>query len=169
MFIEASDIEAADALADLWVRLADEQRQHGSQLRTEANRETIRESILRAIVTEGLFVARAEPDDGIDADAGTILGFVMFSTESKSFETTVSRGTIQNLYVRPEYRNRGIGSELLDTATAALEDRGIEVVKLDVMADNEAAARFYERHGFEPHRVQLAKRVESDNHSKDRG
>ena len=164
MIIEAPDTETAGALADHWVELAEEQRKHGSQLRTDANRESIRESILRAIVTDGVYVARAEADDEYEADAGTILGFVMFGTDAQTFETTVPRGTIQNLYVRPEYRNQGLGSKLLDIATQKLVDRGIEVVKLEVMAPNEAAKRFYRRHGFEPHRVQLAKRVESDNH-----
>lgn len=164
MIIEAPDTDAAGPLADCWVELAEEQRQHGSQLRTEANREPIRESILRAIVTDGVYVARAEADDEYEADVGLILGFVMFSMDAQTYETTVSRGTIQNLYVRPEYRNQGLGSELLETATEKLADRGIEVVKLEVMAPNEAARRFYRRHGFEPHRVQLAKRVESDNH-----
>jgi ribosomal protein S18 acetylase RimI-like enzyme len=128
----------------------------------------IRESILRAIVTDGLLVARAEADDEWVADAGTLLGFVMFSVESQTFETTVPRGTIQNLYVRPPYRNRGLGSDLLESATAALTARGQEVVKLEVMAANDDAARFYRRHGFEPHRTELAKRVENDTHSKDR-
>lgn len=168
MRIESPDVEAADALADHWVSLATEQRQYGSHLRTDANREPIRESLLRAIVTDGVRVARADDGDGFDADRDAILGFVMYSTDGQTFETTVSRGTIQNLYVRPPYRDRGIGSDLLDAATAALEERGIEVVKLEVMVANDAAERFYRRHGFEPHRVQLAKPVESDNHSKDR-
>jgi len=165
--IESPDIEAADALADAWVSLAEEQRQHGSQLRTEANREAIRESLLRAIVTDGVRVARAQVGDEFDADPDAILGFVMFRADTQAFETAVARGTIQNLYVRPAYRNRGLGSELLDAATDALADRGIDVVKLEVMVDNDAAERFYRRHGFDPHRVQLTKRVESDNHSKD--
>jgi len=100
--------------------------------------------------------------DDWDADADSVLGFVMFSVDTQAFETTVPRGTIQNLYVQPAFRNDGIGSELLDAATVALAERGIDVVKLEVMATNDAARRFYRRHGFEPHRVQLAKRVEND-------
>jgi len=37
------------------------------------------------------------------------------------------------------------------------------VVALETMADNEAARRFYRRHGYEPHRIELER--ESDTHS----
>lgn len=163
MRIDAPEIDAADALADLWVRLAAEQKEHGSHLQADANRETIRESLLRALVTDGVLVARAEAGDEFDAAPETILGFVMFNPERRQFETTIPRGTIQNLYVLPDYREQGLGTQLLDAATATLGDRGIEVVTLEVMADNEEARRFYSRHGFEPHRVHLSKRIESDN------
>ncbi|MFB6178297.1 MAG: GNAT family N-acetyltransferase, partial [Halorientalis sp.] len=159
MNIEMPAIEAADALADLWVDLAAEQRQYGSKLKAGANRDQIRESLLRAIVTDGCYVARTEAEDDFEIDADEILGFVMFGVDAQTFETTITRGTIQNLYVRPDYRNEGIGSKLLDAATANLADRNIEAVKLEVMVGNEAAERFYRRHGFDPHRIQLTKRV----------
>jgi ribosomal protein S18 acetylase RimI-like enzyme len=162
-----ADADDASALADCWVDLAAEQRQHGSHLRASANREDIRETILRAIVTNGVFVARAEAGDDVGFEPGTILGFVMCSVESDYLETTVTRGTVENLYVRPAVRGRGIGSDLLARAEASLADRDVDVVKLEVMAPNEAARRFYRRHGYEPHRVTMAKSTGSDTHSKD--
>jgi ribosomal protein S18 acetylase RimI-like enzyme len=164
--VERPDTDAADGIADLWVNLAEEQRAVGSHLRAAENRDTVAENVRRAIVADGLYVAVAEADDGVEAAAGTVLGFVMFSAGSELLATTATRGTIENLYVRPEYRDGGIGGELIGTAEAKLASRGVDAVKLEVLADNEAARRFYRRHGYDPHRVQLEKPVESDNHSK---
>ncbi|MFB6082979.1 MAG: GNAT family N-acetyltransferase [Halorientalis sp.] len=166
MNVERPDTDAADAVADCWVDLAEEQRAVGSHLRAAENRNTIRENVRRAIVADGLYVAVAEADDEYDAEPGTILGFVMFSVGREPLATTATRGTIENLYVRPAYRDRGIGGELIATAEEKLAARGVDAVKLEVLADNEPARRFYRRHGYEPHRVQLEKPVESDNHSK---
>jgi len=164
--VERPETDAADAIADLWVDLAEEQRAVGSHLRATENRDTIRENARRAIVADGLYVAVAEAGDEFDADADTFLGFVMFSGGSELLATTATRGTIENLYVRPEYRDSGIGGELMATAEERLAARGVDAVKLEVLAGNEAAQRFYRRHGYDPHRVQLEKSVESDNHSK---
>ncbi|MFB6221685.1 MAG: N-acetyltransferase family protein [Halolamina sp.] len=159
MEIEPATMEEADRLADLWVELARDQRAHGSHLDPETNRASVREGLARHIVTGGVFVARA-------AD-GRLAGFVQFAPEEGSYEQDVERGVVENLYVRPEHRGEGVGSELLARAEQALLDAGADRVGLEVLADNEGARRFYARHGYEPHRVELEKSPESDNHTKE--
>ncbi len=51
---------------------------------------------------------------------------------------------LDHLYVDPEHQGLGIGSELLESAMQA-RGHGLE---LRVFERNEAAMRFYERHGF---------------------
>jgi ribosomal protein S18 acetylase RimI-like enzyme len=169
VFVESPDIDAVARLGDCWVNLAREQRAHGSHLSAEANLAHITENIARAIAADSVRVARAEDGDGIDADTDEILGFVMFSAGTEVLATDAVRGTIENLYVRPPYRNRGVGSDLLAAATTALESRGVDAITLDVLAANEAARRFYRRHGYEPHRVRMERPVENDRHTKDDG
>lgn len=164
MHVERPGVDEAGAIVDCWVDLARDQRAHGSHLRAGSNREAIRRAVLRHVVTDGLFVARIDPDE----DGDVIAGFVMFSVESGSYEQDVTRGVIENLYVRPGYRNRGIGSALLSAAEDALAEDA-DVIALEVMADNEAARRFYRRHGYDSHRLELERSVENDIHSKDEG
>ncbi|MFB6255125.1 MAG: N-acetyltransferase, partial [Haloplanus sp.] len=57
----------ADAIADLWVALAADQRRHGSHLCADANRDAIRESLARHAAADGLTLAR---------DDGAFVGFV---------------------------------------------------------------------------------------------
>ena len=151
--IERPTMRDADAIVELWVALAAGQRDYDSHLTAAPNRDRIRESITRQIALSELQVARTEDRH---------VGFVMYAIEGSTFDRTATRGVIQNLYVVPDHRGRGIGSRLLEAAEADLRADGADVVGLEVMADNEAAQRFYARHGYEDHRVTLEKSVEND-------
>jgi ribosomal protein S18 acetylase RimI-like enzyme len=164
MRIERPTASAADALAELWVDLAADQRTHGSHLLAAANRASIRESLAQRIVSGGVFVAREE--DGDDSD---VLGFVTFYPESGGYEQDTDRGVVENLYVIPERRGEGIGSDLLPAAEDALAEGGMEAITLDAMATNERARRFYRRHGYEPHRVELERRLERETDTNEGG
>ncbi|MCU4799624.1 GNAT family N-acetyltransferase [Halobacteria archaeon HArc-gm2] len=153
MEITTSTVDDVDAVVDQWVSLARGQREYDSHITPERNRATIREATLRRIVADELLVAREDEE---------LAGFVMFTVESGQYEQDVQRGVVQNLYVAPTHRRRGIGTRLLAAAEERLADNGVDRVALNVMAANEGARRFYRRHGYEPHRVELEKPVESD-------
>jgi len=149
--ITEADTDDADALVEMWLSLADGQRQYGSHIPAEANRAQIRESILRHITSNRLLLARGD----------RLHGFVMFSTERGDFEQDVTRGIVENLYVQPQFRGEGIGSQLLARAEQRLQDRGADTIALNVMADNEDARRFYRGHGYTPHRFEVEKTLDS--------
>lgn len=142
-----------DAVVDLWVDLASDQRAYDSHLLAGANRTAIREAVVRRVVTDDVLLARADRD---------VVGFAMTTVETGRYEQDVTRGLVENIYVRPAYRGRGIGSSLLDAAEAELKASGADVVALDVLADNDDARRFYRSNGYEPHRIELEKRTEND-------
>jgi ribosomal protein S18 acetylase RimI-like enzyme len=160
MEIEPATLDDLDALVEGWATLAREQRDHGSRLRAEPNRETMRESLAQSVVDDNVLVAR---------DEGTVIGFATFEIERGRLEATATRGVVPYLFVVPDRRDEGIGAELLDAAETRLAERGADVVSLDVMADNEAARRFYRRQGYGPYRVAMEKPAsdESDTHSRD--
>lgn len=142
-----------DAVTDLWVRLASSQRAHGSTLLPEENRETVRDSVARGIVTGELLVARGDVDDH-DAP----VGFVGFSLDHGGLERDETRGVVDNLFVEPDRRGEGVGSALLAAAERALHEAGAVEIALEAMATNDRARSFYRNHGYEPHRVVLLKR-----------
>ncbi|MFW6321118.1 MAG: GNAT family N-acetyltransferase [Halohasta sp.] len=150
-----------EPLVDCWVALAADQRQYGSRLLPEENREPVAEAIAQHIVSDGLLVAREE----------AIRGFVMYRVETGRYLEDRTTGVIVNLYVDPAIRDQGIGSRLLAAAEAELADAGVDTVTLEVLAANDAARRFYARHGYRSHRVELAKSLSSENdtHSKEGG
>ncbi|MCL7417369.1 MAG: GNAT family N-acetyltransferase [Halalkalicoccus sp.] len=154
MRIEPPELDEAAVIADLWVELARGQRAFGSHLASGANRERIGESIGRHIADGNLLVARS--DDGI-------VGFVMFAVERRLYAVDTTRGIVHNLFVVPDRRGTGVGTMLLEEAEAALLEAGVSVVALEVLAENEDAQRFYAERGYHSHRIELEKRVETDN------
>jgi len=155
--IEAATSADIDHIADCWVELARDQRAHGSHLLAAENRSAVRDSVARHVVENDLLVAR---DEGI-------VGFVMFELQTGIYQHSTSRGVIQNIYVEPASRSQGIGSALLDTAEEALREQGAKVLSLEVLERNENARRLYENRGYEPHRIEMEKSDENDNHSKE--
>jgi GNAT superfamily N-acetyltransferase len=57
-------------------------------------------------------------------------------------------GLLDELYVVPELRGRGIGSALLALVEATLGQRGAELLEINVDGDDTDTRRFYERHGY---------------------
>lgn len=169
--VEAGTMDDAGAAADLWVELARGQRAHGSHLLPDENRSVARDAVARAVVSGGLYVARVEGDvasGGPDSAAERgVVGFVTCGSESGSYEQDVKRGTVYNLYVRPAYREMGIGTRLLERAEASLAEAGVDTVALEAMAANEDARRFYARHGYDLHRVELERSLDADGSDSD--
>jgi ribosomal protein S18 acetylase RimI-like enzyme len=59
------------------------------------------------------------------------------------------RGLIYHLAVAGEYRENGIGSQLLAEVEKRLQSKGCLKCYLMVFSDNVEAAQFYQRHGWQ--------------------
>lgn len=55
---------------------------------------------------------------------------------------------LDELYVVPHLRGRGLGTELLAATERAVQIRGGELLEINVDGDDTGARRFYERHGY---------------------
>jgi GNAT superfamily N-acetyltransferase len=55
---------------------------------------------------------------------------------------------LDELYVTPALRGRGLGSSLLRCAEIVARQRGAELLEVNVDGDDTDARRFYERHGY---------------------
>ncbi|WP_276254084.1 GNAT family N-acetyltransferase [Halomontanus rarus] len=155
-FATEADLET---LADDWIELAREQERHGSHIVPDANREAIRDVLAGHQFNDGLLVARTTADD--------VAGFASFSLERGMFTLDSTRGVLSNLYVKPSYRDQGIGTALLEEVEHTLAERGAAVVILEAMADNEAARRFYRRHGYDTYRVGMERSLEGSKSDSD--
>jgi len=68
-------------------------------------------------------------------------------------------GIVDELYIRPGVRKRGIGTELLSALPRALAGAGLKALHLEVDRGDEKACGLYRKLGFEPRdRVMLMSR-----------
>lgn len=146
--IDEATTDDLDDVVDLWMALLDSGHDDGVQLLAEENRSAIRRQLAAATVDGRVLVARS---DGL-------IGFASIRIERGGLESAHARGIVENLFVTPERRDERIGSKLLSAAEDRLRDRGAEVLLVETPARNEAARRLYRSHGYEPHRIEFAKR-----------
>ena len=74
--------------------------------------------------------------------------FVQLSIRSSFSSKGVPSGYLYAFRVKPPYRNRGVGSRLLDEAEENLAARGFGRAVISVAKSNFAARRLYERAGY---------------------
>ncbi len=83
-----------------------------------------------------------DPESVIVAeDNGKIVGTVTFIFDPwQSF--------IYSLSVAPEYRNKKIGSKLMDEAERRLKERGVNIANIFISEGNDAVINFYKKRGW---------------------
>jgi GNAT superfamily N-acetyltransferase len=57
---------------------------------------------------------------------------------------------LEELYVTPEYRGRGVGTALLEEVFQRARNAGVVAIELEVVAGHERVVSLYERFGFRP-------------------
>ena len=76
----------------------------------------------------------------------TLAGLIDLDTERGSH---ADYGWVSLFYLRPEYRGRGLGVQLLGRAVAKYRSLGRSAIRLHVAEDNAAARAFYQANEFE--------------------
>lgn len=79
---------------------------------------------------------------------GAVVGQVFVQVDSALGGGDRRAAYLYALRVRPEVRNRGIGTDLVREAESILRQRGFTRVLISVAQDNHAARRLYERLGY---------------------
>jgi Acetyltransferases len=74
----------------------------------------------------------------------TTVGFCAFYANDVSTRTAF----ISMIAVSSEYRKLGIGQALIDETIIISQKLGMDMIKLEVAEDNEAAIKFYKKNGF---------------------
>jgi GNAT superfamily N-acetyltransferase len=100
-------------------------------------------------LTDGLFGERQYAETIIAEDDGEPVGFALFF---HSFSTFLAQPGIylEDLYVVPEQRSRGVGRALLERLAQLAVDRGCGRLEWAVLDWNKDAIGFYERLGAKP-------------------
>lgn len=87
---------------------------------------------------------------------GEIIGGV-FMTRLVTFYEGVAM--IQSLFIAPEQQGKGVGKKLLKRSLAAAKKAKVKSVSLTVRKRNCKAFDLYRKHGFEPFRLLMLKKL----------
>ncbi len=85
----------------------------------------------------------ADPEDGPVGYAALTLGF--------SLEYMGRDGFVDDLFLRPDWRGRGLGRALLDRLVAEAVAMGVRALHLEVGREKATARALYRRAGFKDH------------------
>ena len=85
-----------------------------------------------------------------------LVGFITLG-EQIIPEIGITTGIVPDLFVDEKYRNRGVGSQLLDYGIAFFKEKGQIFVSINTLASNENAFHLYQKKGFRKEFVRLTK------------
>ena len=100
---------------------------------------------------------------------GKIVGWSWLRIYENEFFKEGAYGEINEIYIVPEWRGKGIGNILMKHAEDWFRNKGIKTVRVEALATNEKALAFYRKHGFKPNYITLQKEIsniQKDDNSK---
>jgi ribosomal protein S18 acetylase RimI-like enzyme len=107
------------------------------------------EDILRAHLTD--LYARRYAMTYLACRDMDVIGFITGSIVQRPPVILPHRdGLVDNAYVRPDWRSRGIGTRLCELLLEWFELQGVEEVRIHYQVSNRDAAAFWEKMGFKP-------------------
>jgi GNAT superfamily N-acetyltransferase len=134
--------DAAEA-ARLWMQSAEEHTGHDRIYATAPGAGRVMRRFLADLTASShsfLFVAESD---------GRTVGFI--SGELREGSPTFRQKTwasVDDVFVEPEHRNRGMGRALLESVEAWAKERNADGISLQVAAANERGRKFYGELGF---------------------
>ena len=95
---------------------------------------------------------------------GEVIGFISGAAHVSEGMAVVAAGEgyleIDNLYVEPEFRGRGVGGELVDRLLAQARENGLaHAVLYSAAKEIHGVLKFYERHKFRSWYVQMFQKL----------
>ena len=137
--LESGGFELLPRIRALWYELKDHHsRLHPGFPDMSTPRFELRESGLKAKAADLLVDFVVHKSDGREA------GYCLSAIHGSAM------GEIESLYVREEFRGRGIGGELARRALCWMDEKHVKSKCVSVLSGNREAVAFYERFGFRP-------------------
>jgi ribosomal protein S18 acetylase RimI-like enzyme len=95
---------------------------------------------------------------------GRVVGFISGAVRTGEGTAVIPAGEsyfdVDNLYVMPEFRNRGVGGSLITHRLAQAKQQGVSYALVYSAAKNiKEILKFYERHNFQSWYVQMFRKL----------
>ena len=149
---EVKDVD--DSVKELWLGLAREMFEIERLIvPSETNSDKWIAFVREGLASERNFLLVAK-------SRSRVVGFVHATIfRDHPFKVSKLVGGIDDVYVLPEFRGRGIGKKLAVECLNKMKGAGAKVVRLQVLTENKVAIRLYEKLGFKTHRYGMIKQI----------
>jgi ribosomal protein S18 acetylase RimI-like enzyme len=108
----------------------------------------------RAVDANSVFLVAERP--AVNGEAAKLVAFLIATVEGElPIYRVKSYGFIHDLWVEPTYRNEGLGRQLTMLAIERFREMGVEQVRLDTAAANEAARGLFASCGFRVSTIEM--------------
>lgn len=98
----------------------------------------------------------AEVNDNSSDKLAQLAGFVVATVEQEiPIYELREYAFVHDLWVEPEYRSAGVGRQLVQAALERFTQIGVQQVRLDTAAQNEAARRLFQSCGFRVSTIEM--------------
>ncbi len=143
----SGSVQLIDRLKELWHELNEHHIRISTHFSADFKKFTFdaRMSSLKKKSEEGdLFI-----DIAVYTKSNEDIGYCISSVNSDN------QGEIDSIYIKPEFRNLGIASELMNRAISWLDSNNVDEKNIGVVAGNERTYKFYSKFGFLPRIILL--------------
>ncbi|CAM3610701.1 GNAT family N-acetyltransferase [Elizabethkingia occulta] len=106
------------------------------------------------IDSENAALIVAEDEENIIAS-----GYALIKSTEKDYYNFDRYAYLGFMYVKPEYRGKGVNKLILDELTNWSRDQGVSEIRLEVYSDNVPAVKAYEKAAFEPLILLMRKKI----------
>jgi len=149
---EVEDVN--DSVKELWLGLSHEMFEIERLIvPSEANSDRWIEFVRQGLASGRNFLLVAKSDNAV-------VGFA-FASIFRNYPLEVSKtiGVIDDVYVLPEFRGKGIGKKLAVGCLNRMKAAGAKAVTLQVLTGNKVAIKLYEKLGFKTYRYGMLKQI----------
>jgi len=111
----------------------------------------------------GFLKSNFESEDGaifIAEENGEIIGYTLFFIKDEiPIYKNKKIGYISDLYVKKDFRNKGISSKLKDKSIEWFKEKGIKFISAPLYPDNKFAHSLTKKWGFVDYKVEVRKKI----------
>ncbi len=86
---------------------------------------------------------------------GVVIGYLTGHVSNISYRAVNPIAELENMFVLPEHRGRGVGTALIKEFVRQAKALGAKRFKVKTLSANHPAISFYQRFGFSPHALTL--------------
>lgn len=147
------EAQSLDLIGDLWRKTKEHHRARSQHFTDYFDRMTfdLRKKELLEKSSKGVI----HIDLARDINTGELIGYCV-STVSED-----KQGEIDSIYIEPDYRQSGIGDNLMKRALGWMDEHSVTKKVLEVGAGNEDLFTFYHRYNFYP-RITILEQVKAE-------